>query len=52
MRNIWKIWAKALGQKSGKSNDESDSIAIVRTILVLFQITVSIFIVAGVIRHW
>jgi hypothetical protein len=52
MRKFWKIWVKALGEKSGKTDKESDRIAIIRTIIVLIYITTNIVIVAGVIRHW
>jgi len=27
---MWRVWAKALGQKEGKSDKEADTIAIVR----------------------
>jgi hypothetical protein len=50
--NIWRIWAKALGDKAGKHNQEADAIAIVRTIIVLVYIITNFFIIAGVIRHW
>lgn len=49
---MWRLWAKALGEKSGKTDDESDKIALVRTIIVMFYIITNIFIIAGVIRHW
>lgn len=52
MRNLWSVWAKALGQKSGRNDVESDGIAVIRTMLVLWQITATSIIVAGVIRHW
>lgn len=52
MNNIWRIWAKALGEKSGKSDDESDKIAIIRTVIVLSYIITNLFIIAGVIKHW
>ena len=48
----WRIWAKALGQKEGKNNQEADSIALIRTMIVLFYIVTNLFIIAGVIRHW
>lgn len=52
MNRYWRAWAKALGSKSGDTDHESDSIAFIRTILVLLQLTASSIIVAGVIRHW
>jgi hypothetical protein len=49
---MWKLWAKALGEKSSKCDRESDKIAAIRTLIVLCYIITNIFIVAGVIRHW
>jgi hypothetical protein len=49
---VWRIWAKALGQKEGKSNQEADRIAMVRTVIVAFYIVTNCVIIAGVIRHW
>jgi hypothetical protein len=53
MRNkFWRIWAKALGEKSGSLDEESDRIACIRTLIVLSYVLTNIFIIAGVIRHW
>jgi hypothetical protein len=49
---MWRLWAKALGEKHGNSNEEADKIAIIRTVIVFVYILTNIFIVAGVIRHW
>ena len=49
---IWNIWAKALGEKTGATDQEADRVALVRTAIVLCYIITNIFIVAGVIRHW
>ena len=52
MKNLWRIWAKALGEKSGKSDREADFIAIIRTFIFIQLIVTNCFIVAGNIRHW
>ena len=52
IKKLWRIWAKALGEKSGASNEEADRIAIIRTVIVLSYIITNSFIIAGVIRHW
>jgi hypothetical protein len=52
LRNIWRIWAKALGEKTGATVQEADMVALVRTAIVLCYIITNMFIVAGVIRHW
>jgi hypothetical protein len=49
---MWRLWAKALGEKTGKSDKEADRVAVIRTIIVLAYLVTNIFIVAGVIRHW
>ena len=49
---MWRLWAKALGEKAGKSDVESDQIAIIRTVILVIYIITNCFIVAGVIRHW
>lgn len=49
---MWRLWAKALGEKHGKDDSESDKIAVIRTLIVISYITTNFFIIAGVIRHW
>ena len=52
MKKVWRIWAKALGDKSGKSDKEADYVAIIRTFIFIQLIVTNCFIVAGNIRHW
>lgn len=52
LRDIWRIWAKALGEKAGRTNREADLIACFRTLIVLSYIITNCFIIAGVIKHW
>jgi hypothetical protein len=51
-KTLWRIWAKALGEKASKCDRESDIIAIVRTFIFITYLVTNVFIVAGVIRHW
>ena len=51
-KQLWRLWAKALGEKSGATDREADSVALVRTVIVLTYIVTNLFIIAGVIRHW
>ena len=51
-KTYWRLWAKALGEKSGATDQEADKVALVRTMIVLSYIITNIFIIAGVIRHW
>jgi hypothetical protein len=52
MNRFWHLWAKALGEKAGNSDNEADRIAIIRTSIVLIYIITNIVIISGVIRHW
>jgi len=52
INKIWRVWAKALGDKAGRHDREADAIAFVRTLIVLVYIITNFFIIAGVIRHW
>jgi len=50
--SMWRIWAKALGEKSGRTDKEADIIAAIRTFIFIQLIVTNCFIVAGNIRHW
>jgi hypothetical protein len=52
MKTLWRIWAKALGEKASENDCEAERVALVRTLIVLCYVVTNIFIVAGVIRHW
>lgn len=49
---MWRLWAKALGEKAGNNDSEANKIAIIRTVIVVSGIITNLVIVAGVIRHW
>ena len=49
---MWRLWAKALGEKQGKTDKEADKIALIRTAIILCYVITNFFIIAGVIRHW
>lgn len=49
---MWRLWAKALGEKSGRDDKEANKIALIRTAILFVYIITNLFIVAGVIRHW
>jgi len=52
MVKLWRIWAKALGEKSGATDREADYIAIVRSVIVGLNFVTCLFIIAGVIHNW
>lgn len=49
---LWRIWAKALGEKASECDRESDKVAVVRTIVVGVNFITCLFIIAGILRHW
>jgi len=49
---MWKLWAKALGEKASPCDRESDKVAWIRTFLILQAVVTNIFIIANAIRHW
>lgn len=49
---MWRLWAKALGEKASNDDREADIIASIRTAILLIYLITNIFIIAGVIRHW
>ena len=51
-KRVWRLWAKALGEKHGKCDQEADRIALIRTAIVISYLITNVFIIAGVIRHW
>lgn len=51
-KTVWRLWAKALGEKASKNDKESDYVAYIRTFLFSTYLITNCFIIAGVIRHW
>ena len=51
-RSLWRLFAKALGEKASKCDRESDAVAVIRAIIVLTYLITNSFIVVGVLRHW
>ena len=49
---MWRLIAKALGEKSGDNDKEADKIACIRLCIVLIYVITNIVIIAGVWRHW
>ncbi len=48
--NLWRIIAKALGEKSGKNNEEADKVAVLRLIMFLSIFITNAFIVYNALR--
>lgn len=50
--SLWRLWAKALGEKASHCNRESDKVAIIRTCVVLLNSITCIVIIANAVHHW
>jgi len=51
-QTMWRLWAKAIGEKAHKKDHVADQVALIRTIIFVSYLITNMFIVAGVIRHW
>ena len=51
MNKLWRLWAKALGQKATDNDSEADKVAWIRTLILVAYLVTNCFIVAGVVRH-
>jgi len=52
MYRIWRVWAKALGDKVGSTDREADAVAITRSVIVLINLTCALFIIANIVHKW
>jgi hypothetical protein len=52
LRKVWRLWAKSIGEKAGRTVQEADRVAIIRTVIIVTYLVTNCFIIAGVIRHW
>lgn len=52
MKQLWKHWARALGEKVGEDNKAADQVALWRTFIVLQAIICNLFIVINIIKGW
>jgi hypothetical protein len=50
--DMWRLWAKAIGEKASDDDREADRVAWIRTAIIACYVITNMFIVAGVIRHW
>ena len=48
--SLWRLIAKSLGEKSGKTNKESDQIALIRLIMFLSIFITNTFIIYNALR--
>ena len=48
---MWRLWAKALGEKIGEDK-EADTVALIRTLIVMQAVICNGLIVWNIIRKW
>ena len=48
---MWRIWSKALGEKAGRTDNEADKVAIIRSLIMLQLIITNGFIIAGNVKN-
>jgi putative effector of murein hydrolase len=51
-KSLWRLWAKALGEKDGRTDREADIIASIRTVILICYMVTNVAIVANALRHW
>ena len=49
---VWRVWAKALGDKVGNTDKEADAVAITRSVIVLINLVCALFIIANIVHKW
>ena len=51
-KSIWRLLAKALGEKASKCDKEADKVALIRLLMFMSIFITNCFIIANAIRHW
>ena len=51
-KTVWRLLAKALGEKASKCDKEADKVALIRLLMFLSILITNCFIVANAIRQW
>ena len=51
-KSLWRLWAKALGEKDGRTDREADIIASIRTFILICYMVTNMAIIANALRHW
>ena len=49
---MWRLWARALGEKVGENNKRADRVAWIRTFIILQAIVTNILIAINIIINW
>jgi hypothetical protein len=51
-KNVWRVWAKALGEKASRHDHEADKVALIRTLIFASYLITNCFIIANAVVHW
>ena len=51
-KSVWRLLAKALGEKASKCDKEADKVALIRLLMFMSIFITNCFIIANAIRHW
>lgn len=51
-KSVWRLLAKALGEKASKCDKEADKVALIRLLMFMSIFITNCFIIANTIRHW
>ena len=49
---MWRLWARALGEKVGEDNKRADRVAFIRTMIILQAIITNVLIAINIIINW
>ena len=52
MKKLWRLWAKALGEKIGETKKEADKVAFFRSMIILQAVITNILISLNIVLNW
>ena len=51
-KKMWRLWAKALGEKAHADNKQADKVAFIRTLIFLQVVVTNFLISLNIIINW
>jgi hypothetical protein len=52
IEHMWRLWARALGEKVGNTNKEADTVARFRTMIIVQAVITNFLIALNIIIGW
>lgn len=52
VKKAWRLWALSLGERSGDSDKEADTVALIRTTLAVINVLTCFFISCNILHQW